>query len=169
MLVQALQDSRSLIFQLSPPILYELGFIPAVEWLVEQFQARHDSIRFCCNTEGLKLDLPLDTRIILFQSTRELLYNIVKHAEAKNAQVSVEQDFNCIRIVVSDDGKGYDMHRTTKDSGFGLFSIHERLIHFGGQLEITGDAGKGTRVVISAPLKAPTEDSADKKNEGGSV
>ena len=155
MLLQALQDSRSLIFQLSPPILYELGFVPAVEWLVEQFQTRHNSIHFSCETGNLQLDLPLDTRIILFQATRELLYNIVKHAEAKNAWISIEQDFGSIHIVVSDDGKGYTAHLKTRDSGFGLFSIHERLAHFGGRLEITGNPGKGTQVVISTPVKMP--------------
>ena len=158
MLVQALKDSRSLIFQLSPPILYELGFVPAVEWLVEQFQSRHSSIHFSCDTEGIKFDLPLDTRIILFQATRELLYNIVKHAEAKNARITITRDFDQVQIVVSDDGKGYTAHLKTRNSGFGLFSIHERLAHFGGRLEITGNPGKGTKVVISTPVKMPGSD-----------
>ena len=158
MLVQALKDSRSLIFQLSPPILYELGFVPAVEWLVEQFQSRHSSIHFSCDTEGVKFDLPLDTRIILFQAIRELLYNIVKHAEAKNARITITRDFDQVQIVVSDDGKGYTAHLKTRNSGFGLFSIHERLAHFGGRLEITGNPGKGTKVVISTPVKMPGSD-----------
>lgn len=154
---QSIEDTQSLTFELSPPVLYDLGLEAAVEWLVDQMQEQY---RIAIAFEDDLKPKPLDesTRVLAFQATRELLFNIVKHAHAHHAWVTLKRASSVIRIEISDDGIG--MHssiqgRTTmrKDGGFGLFSIQERLKHVGGRLEIASQPGKGTHMTLIAPIQ----------------
>ena len=102
---------------------------------------------------------PLDSgvRILLYQSVRELLVKVAKHAGANGAHVSIFSVGNEIRIEVSDDGIGFDISiigsNVDKGKGFGLFSIRERLETISGLLNIQSEPGNGTRVTLTAPLK----------------
>jgi len=153
---ESIQQTRSLITELSPSVLYELGFNAAVEWLTEQVKTKHGV------TIDLKSDLKIrrldqDIQVLLFQTVRELLINIVKHAKANHASVTIREIGDHIRIRVMDDGVGFEKARLgngmDREGGFGLFSIRERLQHFGGLLEINTRPGKGTSVTIEAPHK----------------
>jgi signal transduction histidine kinase len=153
---ESIQQTRSLITELSPSVLYELGFTAAVEWLTEQIKTKYG-----VNIE-LKNDLQIrridqDIQILLFQGVRELLLNIVKHAKANHASVSIREIGDHIRIRVMDDGVGFDKARLgngmDREGGFGLFSMRERLDHFGGRLDIHTRPGKGTSVTVEAPHK----------------
>lgn len=151
---QAIQYTRSLTFELSPPILYELGFEAALEWLAEQIQEQH---RILVNFEDDKKPKPLvnDVRVLLFQAVRELLINVVKHAQARKAKISVRRENNNIKIIVEDDGVGFfppEDKLLGKTRRFGLFSIRERLKYLGGLMEIESKPGQGTRVTLVAPL-----------------
>ena len=153
---QAFRDSRSLAFDLSPPILYELGLDAAVEALAQQMQARH-GIRIAF--EGDEHPKPLDdgVRVLLFQSVRELLFNVIRHAQAGKAKISVHRDQNDIQIEVEDDGVGFDASRVGvsagRPGGFGLFNLRERLDLLDGRFEIESRPGRGTRARMVAPLK----------------
>ncbi|MDH5202516.1 MAG: HAMP domain-containing protein [Nitrospirota bacterium] len=151
-----IQDTRSLIFELSPPILYELGFEAAVEWLAEQIKEQHNILVEFEDDNQLK-PLDNDLRVVLFQAVRELLINIVKHSQARNAKVSLGSDESTIQIKVEDDGVGFDISRLytqdNKSRGFGLFSIFERMDYLGGHFEIVSKPGHGTMVTLVAPLK----------------
>jgi PAS domain S-box-containing protein len=151
---QAIQYTRSLTFELSPPILYELGLEAALEWLAEQIQEKHGIL---ANFEDDKEPKPLvnDVRVLLFQAVRELLINIVKHAQAHKVKISVRRENNNIKIIIEDDGVGFSTsegRELGKTTGFGLFSIRERLKNFRGHLEVHSEPGKGTRVTLVAPL-----------------
>ena len=153
---QSIQDTRALSLELSPPILYELGFEAAVAWLAEQIQEQHGILT---DVEDDRQPKPLDNDVpvVLFQAVRELLTNVVKHAQACNAKVSLQREDDNIRIRVEDDGVGFDsskmgLHKDEID-GFGLFSIRERLEHLGGNFEIESEVGHGTWVTLVAPLK----------------
>jgi len=154
MIAQAIESSRSLTFELSPPVLYELGFEAAVEWLL-----RHTRQRYGISTEfeddGRKKSLDDDVRVLLFQAVRELLVNVAKHAKARSVKVETRKKGSRIYVTVQDDGVGFDTSkaasRTGATAGFGLFSIRERLGHIGGSLEIQSTPGTGTRVIITAP------------------
>jgi PAS domain S-box-containing protein len=152
---QAMGDTRSLTFELSPPVLYELGLVAAIEWLARRFQQEHGILtRF--HDDGLPKNLDEDFRIVLFQAVRELLVNIVKHAQATHVQVLVRRDGDALRVIVEDDGAGFDLGRasvTGSPSGFGLFSIRERLDYLGGQVKIRSEPGEGTRITLIAPLR----------------
>lgn len=154
---KTIQDTRSLTFELCPPVLYELGFVAAVEWLAEDFNQRHG---LKINVVNDDLSKPLDDNLrgLLFQSVRELLTNVVKHANAQNVQISIKGENDVIEIEIEDDGIGLDPEKLTnrnhEDMRFGLFSIRERMNHFGGRLIIDSDHKDGARLVLVVPLDA---------------
>ena len=105
--------------------------------------------------DELKTPLDEDTRAILFRNVRELLTNVVKHARAKEVSVRMEVERDTLRIVVKDDGAGFDVHAAAKDpnreGGFGLFSIRERMADLDGSLEIESEPGLGCAAVLVVP------------------
>lgn len=149
-----IHDSRSLIFEISPPVLYELGLGPAIEWLAEEIMAHHD---ISIEVQG-NLETPLEDsiRALVFRSVRELIFNVIKHAEADHAWVRVEETGGNLRIEVRDNGVGFNSEEdalSKKDTtGFGLFSIQERFRQLGGRLDIMpGDKG-GTVAALTLAL-----------------
>ncbi len=144
------RSARSLTYQLSPPILYDLGFEPAIQWLAEDVQ----------RTYGLEVELdddgeaaPLDdrVRILLFRALRELLINIAKHAGAKRAHITFQRSAERLTISVRDDGKTFDPN-TDAPRGSGLDAIRERLANLGGRMRIQSDPRTGTEILLETPL-----------------
>lgn len=153
---QAIADTRSLTFELSPPVLYELGLVAALEWLVRKIRQEHQ-IQTRFHDDGQPKPLDDNLRVVLFQAVRELLVNIVKHAKATHAQVTVRRDADAMRIVIEDDGVGFELSKVkgTRESArsFGLFNIRERVEYLGGKVKIRSELGRGTRVTLIAPLR----------------
>ncbi len=152
---QANQSARSLTFQLSPPVLHDLGFEPALQWLVEDVG----------RTYGLEITLegPEDPsalseriRVLLYRAVRELLINVAKHAGARRTRVRLEREPEAIRISVEDDGQAFDP-RAVGSRGLGLTAIRERLSHLGGAMTIATASGKGTCVTLVAPRETDDE------------
>jgi signal transduction histidine kinase len=164
-LERTIADTRMLTFELSPPILYELGLEAALEWLCEKFSREHDlDIDFHSDLDAPPLENHL--RVMLFQTTRELLFNIVKHARATRVQVCMAVADHTLEITIADDGLGFQPARINADPscnlGFGLFSIRERLDDLGGALDIRSESGRGTRVTLRCPLSAARSAAADR-------
>ncbi len=153
---QVVEETRSLTFDLSSPLLYEIGLEAAVERLTEQMQ-KQPGVSSSFEDDGQRKPLNDDVRVLLFQIARELLVNVVKHAQAHQARVCIKRHKDDLRITVEDDGVGFDPSRVSSDrqgnNGFGLFSIRERLHYIGGQIEIESESGRGTRVIATVPLK----------------
>ncbi len=154
---QLIDETRSLTFDLSYPILYEIGFEAAVsEWLNEQVRDKNDiAVEFA--DDGLDKPLDDDVRMLLFRNVRELLINCIKHANADKVKVGIRRIDDSIEVTVEDDGVGFDpvevRTTTTPEAGFGLFSIRESLEEFGGRIEIESKPGAGCKVIMTAPLK----------------
>ena len=151
---EAINYTRSLTFELSPPILYDLGFEAALEWLGEQIHESH-GIHFSFESDRQSKLMTDEIRIILFQAARELLFNVVKHAKAQKVDILIQNCDNNIRIEVVDDGIGFNTlicKNFSKTDGFGLFSIRERLKHLGGYFKVISEPGQGTRIVLETPL-----------------
>jgi signal transduction histidine kinase len=151
---EAIGQTRALTFELSPPMLYELGLEPALEWLAEQYEARY-GISCKLEDDGRPKLVGDELRGVLFSSVRELLMNVVKHAQAQTAGISICRDGDNVSVSVKDDGVGFD----TSDwkwngGGFGLFNIRERLIAAGGSIEVGSEPGRGTVVTLVVPLVA---------------
>ena len=158
MLESCIQDARSLIFDLSPPILYELGLNAALEWLAERIQEQFKiPIEFENHFGDLQLDN--DQQVILFQVVRELLINVGKHSAASRSKVVLSQLKPFLKIQVSDDGVGFDASKifspSERSSGFGFFSMRERLNYLGGKLEVRSRPGHGSRIVLMVPQPGP--------------
>jgi PAS domain S-box-containing protein len=156
LLDQSIQDTRTLTFELSPPILHELGLEPALEWLLERFAARH-SFSTSFHGDGLPVELPGDVLGLVFQSVQELLVNVAKHARARTVDITLDRRDDVLRLEVADDGIGATPARAPRTGrspgGFGLFSIRERLEHLGGSFTIDSQPGKGTRAQLRVPLR----------------
>lgn len=147
--------TRSLIFELSPPVLQKLGLKEAIKSLIRYFN-NHQNLVIEYN-EGTLLE-PVDEKlsIFLYQSVREILVNTIKYSRATFANVTLNQRDNKLIIIVKDDGIGFDKTRlkarTGQTGGFGLFNIADRLDYFGGALEIETAPEKGTKITIIAPM-----------------
>jgi signal transduction histidine kinase len=153
LLDQAIGYTRSLTFELSPPVLYELGLGPALEWLGETFARKH-GLKIEVRERGRR-DLPDDLRVLYFKSARELLHNVVKHARATRVSILLACEGDQIVLEVTDDGCGFAAAAAgglPRDRTFGLFSIQERLHQLGGRLEIHSAPDRGTRVCLVAAL-----------------
>ena len=151
---KSLRETRSLMMEISPPILYELGFIAAVEWLTEQM-ARDYAIDIRFTHEGNFDNLQHDMAVLLFQTIREFLVNAGKHSQAEEVMVTVRGNHDTIEVQVMDDGVGFDVSnigQPTAESGFGLFGVRERLKSYGGTFEIVSAKNKGTKINLTVSL-----------------
>jgi PAS domain S-box-containing protein len=153
---QMIQDTRSLTFELSLPVLYELGFEAAVEWYAKHIRSQH-GIKVHVQKDLLPIPMDDEIKVLLFRSVRELMINIVKHAQAHNARVTIRREGEDVNIAVEDDGVGIQDilqdSRLRSNGGFGLFSIRERLHYLGGQVEVESENGQGTRITLMVPLQ----------------
>lgn len=162
----AIETSRSLTAELSPPILHQGGLVPALEWLVRWMSDKH-GLTVSLASHG-KIESPEEVIILLFQSVRELLFNAAKHAGVRTARVEIKQEAGRIRVDVEDEGVGFDPMQLIKEGaksrGLGLFSIQERLSYLGGSLEIDSAPGRGSRFkLITPPLSMKRAVSAIRK------
>ena len=141
-------------FELSLPVLYELGFEAAVEWFARHVRSQH-GIMVDVQKDMVPIPMDDEIKVLLFRSVRELMINIVKHAQASNARVTIRREDDHVNIIVEDDGVGIKVvqqdPRLKSTSGFGLFSIRERLHYLGGQVQVESQNGKGTRITLMVP------------------
>lgn len=158
---QAIQQTRSLTFELSPPILYQFGLESAIEYLIERIQERHD-IRIAFSHDRQPEPLNENLRVLLFRATQELLVNVIRHSHSPTARVRSCRKDGRIRIVVEDDGVGFEKSKidfqSNRPEKFGLFSIKERVHHLGGKIDIESQPGAGTKVSLIVPISDVRED-----------
>lgn len=152
---EAIQSTRTLTVELSPPVLQSEGLGAAFNWLANQMSRLYD----------LEVDLQLsqdyqlgseDLRVLVFQLVRELLFNVVKHAQVTQARVTMGPEGEQFVVCVEDCGVGFDANLLQNEepretSGFGLYSIRERLDLFGGELTVASTPGRGTKVTLLLP------------------
>ena len=158
-LEDAIEQTQSLIFRLSPPVLYQVGLGEALEYLAELME-RSYGVPIAVSSELNSLPLPEDESVLLFRAVQELLINMVKHAKARRSSVTLKRSDNQVQVEVQDDGVGFDTGTlSTQGSvkkGFGLLSIRERLHNLGGNMEVQSSPGGGTKVSITTPLSTKT-------------
>ncbi len=157
LLNQTIQYTRTLTFEISPPVLYELGLPSAVEWLGEQFQKKFD-IETEVIVHAEQAALKEEIQVALFKSLQELLNNAAKHSHATRIRVELKADDKVTQIRVTDNGRGFDLARLEpgngNKAGFGLFSIRERLNYLGGQLEVRSSDESGAQFTMTVPHTA---------------
>jgi PAS domain S-box-containing protein len=161
MLTQSLNYTRFLVAELSPQILYQFGLPAALKWLAGQMKSHGLSVAIHCQVD--QLPLVEEIAVILYQSVRELLFNVAKHAGTGEATITLTQSpGNQVTITVSDKGSGFnpdilletDRHHPGR---FGLFNVQERIEAVGGKLRLTSAVGSGTTITLNAPLNPPSD------------
>jgi signal transduction histidine kinase len=147
----------SLSFQLSPPLLQDVGLVAAIQWLAEDLEGSHGlSVSL---VEEVEFRLDQSVRVTLYRAIRELLLNVVKHSGVKKASVRFSKEGSMALVAVEDAGVG--MPTSARRSGFGLLALRERIENLGGSLETRGAPGRGTTVVIRIPMPtSPADESA---------
>jgi PAS domain S-box-containing protein len=150
---QAIAGSRSLAYDLSPPILYDLGLEPALDWLAEKL-SREYPLKVQFHHDGPRCSLDADMRATLFRSVWELLNNVYKHAKTDCAWVTLTCSTDELQIRVEDHGVGMISSEISGGSGIaglGVFSIRERMESLGGAMKVDSKPGKGTTVTLRVP------------------
>jgi signal transduction histidine kinase len=158
---QTIRDVRTLTFELSPPMLYELGLQAALEWLAVSLR-KQSGLEVEVAADDCDQLLDTDRRVLLFRTCRELLFNVVKHADAQHARVDIHSDGDLIRVEISDDGVGFDQAVLQNgfdpfERGFGLFSIGEQLQQYGGTFTVDPAPDRGSVVTVALPRAMTTE------------
>ncbi len=160
LLERALAETSALTFELSCPILHQLGLGAALENLGERLEERN-GVRFEVDADPRAEPIGEQTRVILYRVVRELFYNVVRHAQAKRARLVLSRDGAQLRLNLEDDGvgiRGAVGDEPSAAGGFGLFAVRERLHQLGGSLEVGAAGGGGTRMVITVPHEPGTEE-----------
>ncbi len=154
LLDESVKVSRSLTAELSPPILYHGGMRNIFEWLARWMREKH-GLAVHVDVDEAADEQAEEVRVLIFGAVRELLLNVVKHANvlAATIQMSREED-GLARVLVADKGDGFDAaHVQPGDhqGGFGLLNLRERLAALGGRVEVESGQGDGTRVTLVVP------------------
>lgn len=148
----ALDGVRQLAFELRPTVLDDVGLVPAVRRLIADVTTRY-RVPVDLALEGVEDDgrFPPELETVVYRVVQEALTNVVRHARASRAVVSLVADAACLRATVSDDGIGFDAP-SGKPRSLGLAGMAERAALVGGLVEIIAAPGGGTRVVLEVPL-----------------
>jgi PAS domain S-box-containing protein len=169
---QAITDSlnytRSLVAELAPPALQEFGLIEGFGWLADQMKTHGLSVSVHKHLQ--RIVLPDDQAVLVFQSVRELLFNVLKHAGTGQAELAVEsnQEQGELIITVADQGYGFDpaelSNRSEERKRFGLFSVRERMEAMGGRLVVEARPHEGTKVRLIFPHWPEAAQPGDEKS-----
>ncbi|MGD8498537.1 MAG: CHASE sensor domain-containing protein [Chromatiales bacterium] len=151
---EALAELRTLQFDLSPPVLQTRGLAAALHWLAGSTTERW-GIAMACEVDDDLPDLNRQQSLILFQCARELVYNVIKHAKARNGWIALlADDESSVVIRVEDDGLGFEPAAArpvpAETGGYGLYSVRERVSLLGGRVDVQSGPG-GSRVTIRLP------------------
>lgn len=156
---RSLHYTRTLMAELSPPVLHELGLSAALQWLAEYMVKYGLKVELCLSPGPLPLRE--DEHVLLYQSVRELLINCVKHAKTSRARLSLSiEGTNHLQIVVSDRGSGFEVESlAARPPGvhFGLFSIRERMKAMGGFFQLDSAPGRGTTITLTLQVRTDGE------------
>ncbi|MES2946942.1 MAG: chemotaxis protein CheB [Pseudomonadota bacterium] len=146
---------RSMSLQLNPPMLEQLGLVPAVQWLADEINGLH-RIDIAIADDGAPKPMERAVSATLFRAVRELLVNVTKHAHVSKAEIAIVRNpDDTMSLTVSDAGSGFSPDAVVSSAdrgGYGLISLRERLSYLGGELAVHSVPGNGTSVVVKVPL-----------------
>lgn len=149
---EAIQTVKRISTELRPGVLDDLGLSAAIEWAGQEFEKRTEiKLEFISRPKDIILDGDRSTAI--FRIFQEALTNIVRHANATNARISLKQDGDRVVLRIRDNGKGIDKKQLSDPKAFGLIGMRERAMSKGGDVKISATPGGGTTIIVSIPLK----------------
>ncbi|HVQ34743.1 MAG TPA: two-component regulator propeller domain-containing protein [Candidatus Bathyarchaeia archaeon] len=151
-----IQQIRDLSLALRPPLLDELGLIPALRGYLEA-TAERTGLDLTFRGDPALAGLPPEVEITAFRVAQEAITNVVRHAGARRATTSIERENGRLVVTVEDDGAGFDVAAAmgaAAGNAMGLLGMQERVQVLGGELSIEAAPGRGTRVRAELPLEA---------------
>ncbi len=151
LLKAAIGETRSVAHNLMPPTLTDLGFVAAVDNLIARLQEASE-IKFTFHTNQAPQDIPADIAFALYRIVQEALNNIIKHAAASEVTIQFLVYDDLLSLSVEDNGKGFDMAKSQKNSNFGINSMRNRAASIGADISIDSQPGQGTHIHVSVPL-----------------
>jgi signal transduction histidine kinase len=149
------ERTRHMISDLSPPGLYDLGLCPALQWLAIYLRT-HEKLQVVLDCRVREELVDVEMRVLIFKLVRELLRNVVKHADINVANVTVLGDGERVKVEVRDTGRGFVWEVDLfggRSNGFGLWSIEERVREVGGEFKVDTAPGRGARFEMILPLR----------------
>jgi PAS domain S-box-containing protein len=149
MLDTCVASTRRIAADLRPLVLDDLGLVPALEWVVQNFHQRTGVDCDLIVDESLELDEPFATGV--FRIVQESLQNVAKHAEAQHVEVELKPDGDHLLLRVQDDGIGFRPSAPRKPQSLGLVGLRERALLMRGELRVDSSPGAGTRVEAKIP------------------
>jgi len=144
---------RRIASGLRPEVLDEIGLAAAFEWQAREFQ-RRTGIRCHVSIAAHFADPDKDRSTALFRIFQELLTNVARHANATRVNVSLSHGESALALCVEDNGRGIKESEAKSPRSLGFLGLRERVLAFGGSIDVKGDEGKGTRVCVSVPVTA---------------
>lgn len=144
---------RRIASELRPGVLDDLGLVPAIEWQIEQFQAR-SGLKCHWTNNASEIELSRERATAVFRILQEILTNVLRHARASNLYVKLGRNKNYFELEVKDDGKGITVSQRRNSNSLGLLGMKERALLVGGEVRITGKEGGGTTVLVRVPFGA---------------
>jgi signal transduction histidine kinase len=158
LLLQASSTSRSIMSDLRPSVLEDLGLAAAIEWLAHEFEIHHQTL---CIVRGAQ---PPDTisptiAIAVFRIVQESLTNIAKHAKAKTVQIKLSSDNGLLKIEIIDDGVGLQSGWDNKEDSFGFQGMRERAMSFNGEISVANGKKSGVVLRLQIPYQKSDIDS----------
>jgi signal transduction histidine kinase len=142
---------RNMALLLRPSMLDDLGLIAALEWQAREVSKR-SGVWVKVSADQVSEELPEDHRTCIYRIVQEALHNCEQHAGAQHVEVSVKQEPDRLRLLIHDDGRGFDVRR---QRGMGLLGIAERVNHLGGSFTVESAPGSGTSIEVVLPLRQP--------------
>ncbi len=150
MLKDAIEKSRSLSHELGPSVPTQNRLDDTFEWLARQMESQHGLVVHV-QTRGRTEGGSEPVRAFLYKAAREILFNVVKHAQVSEAHLRLQRVGDLWRLTISDKGRGFDLAALVETAGFGLLSVRERAQVLGGRLRIRSALGKGSTFLIAVP------------------
>jgi PAS domain S-box-containing protein len=147
---ETIESVRRISAELRPPMLDDLGLIPAIEWQLAQFQKR-TRIRCKFHCRGQMPQFPPETAAAIFRVAQEALTNVMRHANASLVNMRLIANDRGVRLSIADDGKGITETQLDNSRSLGIVGMKERILRVGGELQIHSGLGKGTRLEINLP------------------
>jgi len=138
---------RNMALLLRPPMLDDLGLVPALQWQAREI-ARRSGIHVKIAAEGIPETLSEDLKTCIYRVVQEALHNVLQHAEAHMARVSIHLEEHRIYLSVQDDGKGF----SKAERGMGLLGMQERVSHLGGSFAVESEPGEGAILRVILPV-----------------
>jgi signal transduction histidine kinase len=150
-------EINQIIYDLRPPTLDTLGFVPALRRYIQDFK-RYAGIECKLTVRGKSVRLPSREEGSIYRLFQEALQNVYAHAQASHVDVTVSFSPESLELIVSDDGSGFDKDAILRDNShhYGLITMQERTKSLAGELSIQSELGQGTKITLTIPIRDAT-------------